>query len=91
MLYTIEADFYSTLWLDCCKLFRSDEINKIIQTVPVTDDSNLKLNGKLDLVKVLDFDERTINYIDTLAEITESEEHGDAFVMREELIMYEET
>ena len=91
MLYIVEADFYSTLWLDCCKLFRSDEINKIIQTVPLTDDSKIKLNDGIDLIKVLDFDERTINYIDTLAEITETEEHSETFTLREELIMYEES
>lgn len=87
----IKTDFYSSFWLDDGYIFPRDEINKIIQKVYHEDDKNIVFRDNFDMIRVLSFDDKTINFIDTLAEISEDEIHNDSLTLREELIMYEET
>lgn len=89
--YSVMVDLYATMWVDEDVLFSDDVIHKVIETWTHFDESKLYDTDKVEIKRTLVFNEKTLHYMDTLANTYKEDIASDSLKYRETLIMYEES
>lgn len=91
LLYTMMIDFKSTFWVEDYALFSRDEINKLIESRDLLEDSHIPTTDKTIVKHTVIMDDKTMRLMDTLASLNESDELKETFSFTDRVIMYEES